>query len=902
MTTRNDARNSSLSRRFGGPKLALSAVVLMVAALLPFSEAVADQERRIQLATGQGIAADGVSAEVDDQPYQGHALVVMSSVYSPLDDNQRENLSAEIVDDDSWTKTFEEVEGHRGLAVWVKTAAGGEPTEVTVEWDEEYLDDPSSDPSLVNFHEFEGAYSPDVQAHNSTGYGDHCPYLWTDETDETRIGADSSIVVGGYVVLPDDGEEVDFEGDEQGWFDTAVDEEDGDECGVVEEDFDTAPRNLEHETQQFWDSEDAGLLTGYLYSTDTGTAWESTGHVGEEDSSYTVAGLTVFSETDLNFDDDCTPEETTVTDEDYDDEDCVLDAPVEGWEDGAKNPDSIRVFADSELDPEEEIPYVGESFEIMQRESDACDDDEVCHLGWCRENTDFRGCSDDDHCDDDHVFCHPYLGCVDDTNRDDDEDGPCTSDDQCDSNDFCWRGKCWDGGDCSDDPENCDDDEACADDRACVEVDGQVSGDDDGYCPYDEAQAGNWDCEDDGATSDSFCHEIAGCINDDYLGEDGEPCEEDDDCDTDEDEICWEGACVEDDDDDVCEMFEGGWDFVDGEEGEEVHLTEDYCERALGVEIDEVTVVRACACDDVFEEHGVDEGDGCTNFHPDAEANEAAPCVNDDSGTLSCRDGRLVCDQDDDYYEPGEIGDDECDIVCNEVFEDEDATCSPGCDGEYFWTPDGETFCDGELDSMLEEDDSRCGASVITGEEEQEVGEFNCPEGPDDTDPEDNCQVVDELAPNLRPMPELCDGLNSSCSGTPDDITRSWVNFLRQDDVWDHEDEDNHYWTEDDHEQFLDLREEWEQDLGIDLSDPDNMEDEELLEVPERLGDWEALDDEDPDGAACYGEDICTSHSCDNGHTDPYEELEDLTMTVKEELLYYIEDYNSTQGCQCMAD
>ncbi len=506
---------------------------------------------------------------------------------------------------------------------------------------------------------------------------------------------------------------------------------------------------------------------------------------------------------------------------------CTFDVSSEGWEDGIDNPDSVEVEVYGAYGTEE-VPHTDDAGTV---DADACSGDDNCHGGYCRPPEDVNACNSNDDCPSD-MFCHEHLGCTD-------EDDHCSE--GCGSGQFCWFDKCVDDDEQCSAHDDCDTNEACHDGR-CRNQDGDIDGDFDAWCPHDEWEADDWECED----SNEWCHEKVGCVE-------AAQCNDDTDCAS--DEFCWYGGCL-DETDDQCDMTEGGWDFTAG--GEQVVFDDDWCERIHDPDdIDEVTTRRACSCID--PETGAQPGDVCPIGNPTAPGCPA--------GNQVCIDGELECRPGDDganTYPPP--GDEDCPFECPSSLDGE--ACNPNCEFSWTYDPDNPqlvVFCDDdeELPEFLE--GSRCDAGF---------GTFYCVQGQHMMEGE--CQEGGDHA--LRPMPEICDGLDNSCDGEIDNITESWEKFRNQEGPWDPDNEDYDVWTEEDQQQF--------EDAGFEEMYGDDLED------------W--VDGDFYEAAACFEEPFCVSHMCDDmAHHGP----DDPNASYEEEFEAYMQGYTGGfEGCQCSPD
>ena len=531
--------------------------------------------------------------------------------------------------------------------------------------------------------------------------------------------------------------------------------------------------------------------------------------------------------------------------EDYTDDECIFDAPVDGWAHGAENPDTVRVYVSGDHG-RERIPHLRQ--EPSVEESDDCNGD-ICHLGYCRQREHTFACDTDTQCQQQgYAFCHEFLGCV--------AEPRCIGNDDCGGDDFCWYGTCFDEDYQCTTHDDCDDEWACHD-GLCRDADGDMQDNHEAWCPYQQDTT----CEDlDEDWDEHFCHEKTGCVE-----QESYECTDDSECES-EEEFCWLGRCVPQDD--QCDYTGGHWEFAEDSNGTQIQLKGSYCKRAQGdTDINEVEVRRACACEASLEEAGVEIGDDCRWVNPPGQSNnpdnEACPA----GGQIICEDGYAVCD----HTGPPPDGD-VCEQECDDYAEGSD--CTPGCDA-YFWGADGKVMCDGEHDDpQIEQGINRC-ATFAELEDPDGAGRFVCTPG-SLSGGEEMCPMREDFL--LRPMPELCDGLDSSCDGNFDNIEESWEQFRNQEGPWDWQDSD--VWTEEDHQEFMQYN---------------------LYELtPDNFDEWDALNGDDiPSAAACFGKNICSSHACDGKHVGS----DQSNASVKDELKAYLKAYSGGfDGCQCSPD
>ena len=174
-----------------------------------------------------------------------------------------------------------------------------------------------------------------------------------------------------------------------------------------------------------------------------------------------------------------------------------------------------------------------------------------------------------------------------------------------------------------------------------------------------------------------------------------------------------------------------GWTYTTDGEAALVTLPSEYCQGLAEGDIQTVSVEFGCDCTEPT-------GDVCVN-----EGVPEGVCA---VGEWACNMGEDICEP----YEPD---------VCPASCQDDDwegALCHRGEHEDItlqdFSSPD-------ELKDALDGEVDRC-----------EFGEIRCTLNEDGTE-----DIACEEA--YRPMPEVCDGMDNSCSGEVDDIDQSWSDF-----------------------------------------------------------------------------------------------------------------------------
>ena len=534
---------------------------------------------------------------------------------------------------------------------------------------------------------------------------------------------------------------------------------------------------------------------------------------------------------------------------------CTFDVNDDFWFDGVPDDPGVGriVVRDDETGEDVMVPHI--SFVGNIGSYEACPDtDEYCvQGGLCKDTDENFACGADSHCDDPDLFCHQFLGC-------EDKDDYCNSDADC-STGFCWFNKCVE-------QEVGPSDERCASHADCVDWGG--SGNDyacheglcrytpDEWCPHDDYLAGSWLCED---FEDDYCHPIDGCTD-----RANYECLVDDDCDI--TESCWLGKCVPDED--RCDAgADGGWYFAN-EERNRVTLTGEFCSGLGsvdgGAKYTRVVTRLACNCYSRWGEFNEDTGDWQGYPCPCAGGNINDPPYTNPGN--ACPGGRYSCPDQMAYVTAAEADCENCGST-NEFFEDCPFHCSPDdaihnlpCDQdcEVIWewyNPDDQSItivCDGvEIDPLDLEPTSDGQLVRCLSRLDRVTCTGNAPP---------SCEVGE--IESLRPMPELCDGLDSSCDGRIDNIAESWDNWRNCEGTW----------------------------------HPDNWEEEDWGPNPCGSGAFEIYDYLSAggvaEGAACY--EITQECSCampDFIHSP-------AGVTYEDEFIRYLQAWEARDGCGCI--
>lgn len=523
---------------------------------------------------------------------------------------------------------------------------------------------------------------------------------------------------------------------------------------------------------------------------------------------------------------------------------CTFDVDDQWWWDGVPDDPGvarIQIFSE-DTGTWDEVPHVSEIGGLGDYE--ACPDtDEYCLPGGrCRNTDEYFACSQDSDCDDTDDFCHEFLGCqrvgdwCDDAN-------PC-------DDGFCWHHICVENAEDGAEDELCQDDSDCheweGDDYVCHDGYCRFSGLE-GWCPYDEYLAGDWDCPDqtDYSSGGDYCHPISGCVGfDEYY------CESDSDCGG--GEYCWLGKCANNSD--YCDAPTGGWHFANTERNQ-VTLTGEYCEElGSGGGDGHYTGVQtqlACNCYSMYEGAPCPcAGEGDITQPPWTNPGQACP-----SGEYECAnqmDNDPACD---DCGTGPPI--DPCPFFCEEHDDIHGMPCDADCEVIWDWIIQEITIiCDGELvdpDDLIAAGVNRC---------EPGNDEILC-EG---TSP----PVCEEPTSSARrPMPEVCDGLDNSCDGEVDNIAQSWEDFRECEGVWEDHSSPNQGWDED----------AWGPNPCGEPGYP--------WEIEDVSGAWE--------GAACYEQDF--QCSCPQGsHIHQGD-----GATYFDEFQDYLQSWTPEEGCYCTA-
>ncbi len=174
-----------------------------------------------------------------------------------------------------------------------------------------------------------------------------------------------------------------------------------------------------------------------------------------------------------------------------------------------------------------------------------------------------------------------------------------------------------------------------------------------------------------------------------------------------------------------------GWYYPSQESNTQVTLTSEYCNMIQEGDVYHVKTQLACDCT-------TQEGDPCTLSNPDP-----GECPD---GIYGCQDGYLFC-------EPLPIW--ECPTGCDAHFNND--LCHVG-NFDY----DLEDLADGDIDYVADAEDAR---------NRCHIGRIRC-------EPVSGYEVDQPVCYQaLSPMPELCDGMDNSCSGSIDDIGPSWTSW-----------------------------------------------------------------------------------------------------------------------------
>ncbi len=412
---------------------------------------------------------------------------------------------------------------------------------------------------------------------------------------------------------------------------------------------------------------------------------------------------------------------------------------------------------DGDVDADSDIDGDGDGDEDVCSGDDECDDDDPCNGaercvdGSCEEGTPLT-CDDSVACTED--ICDPDEGrCVHHPDHD-----------QCDDDELCTSAGCLPGQPCVEDSD-CVDDTFCNGNEHCDPEFGCQAGSepdcDDGVdCTADTCDLTRDDClhapVDEVCTDETFCNGAELCHVTEGCGPGEAPdCDDELDCTDDECsielDVCVNTSVDRDGDGELAEAC-GGSDCDDTTET----IAEGAEEVCDGVDND---------CDDEVDE---DVADCCTPEEERACGTEVGLC---EFGTQTCSDDRewMGC-------EGGVTAVDEvCDGVDNDCDDETDeglgtTTCGVGpclhtvdncVDGEeQVCDPfDGaiEEVCDGENNDCDDETDEGLGTTTCgLGLCEHTI---------------DNCEGGEEQEcdPLEGAIPEVCDGNDNDCDGTPDD-------------------------------------------------------------------------------------------------------------------------------------
>ena len=352
-------------------------------------------------------------------------------------------------------------------------------------------------------------------------------------------------------------------------------------------------------------------------------------------------------------------------------------------------------------------------------DSDKCTTQDECVNGVCLGGP-ALDCDDGELCTDDS--CDPLEGCLTVAN----DQNTCLDDDKCNGEETCQGGVCSEGVPlaCADQNpctfDTCDPGTGCAftpdDSGQCADLD-VCNGTEkcvDGECVDGEALV----CEDDTPCTDDSCDSELGC---EYTPNDQNACADEDHCNGEEsclDGLCLAGTPLECGDENPCTLDECDPDSgcVYGPYSEGQCADEDVCNGAEECVNGECVGGEALVCDD---------GKPCTDDSCDPELgceytpNDQNDCLDDDvcNGAESCVDGECMAGEPLDCEDDDNCTEDQCDPV-------------DGC-GEHVPIPDCEPDADFDGD-------------------------------PDLTDCNDNDDTV------FTGAPELCNGVDSDCTGEVD--------------------------------------------------------------------------------------------------------------------------------------
>ena len=495
---------------------------------------------------------------------------------------------------------------------------------------------------------------------------------------------------------------------------------------------------------------------------------------------------------------------------------------------------------------------------------DEFDDDYACLDGYCRDTTNglcpYGDTTWEHGCDDSNDWCHEKLGCIDNQE--------CTTDSECDDpfseggDDICWFG-------------------------ACIDAD---SG---GRCEYEGGElGGGWEF----ANSERNQVRVTG----EYCSRLGDGSGS-----TDITDVETALAC------NCYGMYEGNWCLVPPGQADSGQIP-NACPAGLKHCQDDMTY--KCEMKEVFNDCGGNElcvRGQCIGHH-DSNPNQSDTCapISDhdcDSGQV-CDNG--ICRPADDVQACDNptvipVPDSSCPSISLPLVPDLPGTCVMNrC------LLDGEEPCEVSADCS---GDARCYDGIC--QDECESCPFACPadqggdpcsdecivsfQPPDPSDPDDQGELIvdcpdgidpgtesmrcgvgsvqcdgqnfatcsDEAA--LRPMPEVCDGLDNSCDGKVNNIEESWDDWRNCTGIWDDENWDTDEWGDNP------------------CVDGDNTL---QLEIEDVAGG-------ENEGAACFERDACT---CANGSNHAHMGG-GADASYEEEFEAHIQGWDPEGGCRCGA-